>query len=123
MIAASSQKLRVFVWMYTLRDTQTWSLSFDGSRPLTPSSPPRAAVYRPSLEQDLFCQLRLMVQALAASAEGPEGPECLACLGTNQNEVYGTILVKQKPLKVSSVNRGPTQCLLSVPSSSSQTAS
>lgn len=53
----------------------------------------------------------------------PWGPGCLRCLGRNQRENYETVLVKHKPLNVSSVNHGPTQCLLSVPSSSSQTAS
>lgn len=76
------------------------------------------------LRQCSFCQLLSFGAntCRVCVSWNPWGPGCLRCLGRNQRGNYRTMLVKHKPLNVSSVNHGPTQCLLSVPSSSSQTA-
>lgn len=74
------------------------------------------------LRQYSFCQPSSLAALTCRVSWNPQGPGCLRCLCRNQQEDYGTLLIKWKPLNIS-VNRRSTQCLLSVPSSSSQTAS
>lgn len=93
-----------------------WGSHFPkGPRLLTLSPPPSVWLTNlPPLRQCCFCRSLRLLRTLAASVPPGtlEALDVWDALVENQRENYGAMLVKRKPLSVSSVDLRPTQCLL-----------